>query len=150
MKMIKKILMAHDSSEVSWKAFEWAADMAKKYNAELTVVHVIDTRVIPPIEHKDVILKPLKERAEKLEKEVKEKAKEFDLDVDFVVREGSPVDEITKTAMEKDVDLVVLGSRGLGNVSGYLLGSVSTKIVITCRKSVLIVKPEAPAASPLK
>ncbi len=148
--MIKKILMAHDSSEVSWKAFEWALDLAKKYNAELYVVQVIDTRVIPPIEHKDVVVKPLIERAEKLKKEVSEKLENANVKGEFIVKEGSPVNEIAKTAEEKDVDLVVVGSRGLGNVSGFLLGSVSTKLVITCKKSIMVVKPEAPAATPLK
>jgi nucleotide-binding universal stress UspA family protein len=148
--MISKILMAHDSSQVSWKAFEWALDLAKKYSAELIVVHVIDTRVIPPIEHKEVVIKPLKERAEKLGGEVITKMKEAGVKGEYIVKEGSPVDEIAKTAEERGADLVVVGSRGLGNVSGFLLGSVSTKLVITCKKSVMVVKPEAPAASPLK
>jgi len=148
--LINKILVAHDSSEVSWKAFEWALDLAKKYSAELYVIHVIDTKLIPPIEHKDVILKPLKERAEKLRKDVSDKLEGSGLKWEFVLREGSPVDEIAKTAEEKDVDLVVLGSRGLGNVSGFLLGSVSTKVVITCKKSVMVVKPNVPPATPLK
>ena len=148
--MIKKILMAHDSSEVSWKAFEWAVDLATKYSAELYVLHVIDTTLIPPIEHKDVILKPLKERAEKLQNDVKEKLKATNLKWEFILKEGSPVDKIAETAEEKDVDLVVLGSRGLGNVGGFLLGSVSTKVVITCKKSVMVVKPNVPPATSLK
>ncbi len=146
---IKKILMAHDSSLCSWYAFEAAADLAKKYGAELYVVHVIDTTVIPDIPHKDLLIKPLKERAERLEKELMEKSKELGVEVKYIVKEGKPVDKILETAEELDVDLVVLGSRGLGT-SGYLLGSVSTKVVVACKRSVFIARrKDVPAASKL-
>ncbi len=148
--MFKKILMAHDSSLCSWKAFEVALDLAKKYGAKLYVLHAIDTSVIPNIEHKDVLLKPLEERAEKLEEEVKKKLEEAGVEGEFIKVYDNPVSAITKKAEELDVDLVVLGARGLGIVSGYLLGSVSTKVVLTCKKSVLVVKANVPAASPLK
>ena len=147
--MFEKILVGHDSSEVSQKAFEVALDIAKKYGSEVVVVHVIDTRSIPNIPHMDVIIRPLKERAEKLEKLVKETFEREGIKGKFVLREGSPVDEIAKLAEEENADLVVVGSRGLGNVSGYLLGSVSTKLVITCKKNVLVVKPQVAAASKL-
>lgn len=146
---IKKILMAHDSSLCGWYAFEIAADLAKKYNAELYVLHVIDTTIIPDIPHKDLLLKPLKERAEKLEKEVLEKAKELGVELKYIVKEGKPVNKILETAEEIDADLVVLGSRGLGT-SGYLLGSVSTKVIVACKRSVLIARrKDVPAASKL-
>ena len=146
--MFKKILIGHDDSPHAWEAFKVAADLAKKYGAKLYVVHVIDTRAIPvPAE---VIVKPLRERAERLAKEIEEKKKELGLDIEYIVREGSPVEELSKVAEEKDVDLVVVGSRGLGMVSGYLLGSTSTKIAIACKKNVLIVKPKAETVTPLK
>jgi len=146
---IKKILMAHDSSLCGWYAFEVAADLAKKYNAELYVLHVVDTTVVPDIPHKDLLLKPLKERAERLAKELEEKSKELGVEVKYIVKDGKPVDKILETAEELDVDLVVLGSRGLG-MSGYLLGSVSTKVVVACKRSVLVArKKEVPAASKL-
>lgn len=147
--MFKKILMAHDSSLCGWKAFEVAVDLAKKYGAKLYVLHAIDVTAIPDIPHREVLLKPLEERAKKLEGEVKKKLEEAGIEGEFIVVRDRPVDAIVKKAEELDVDLVVLGARGLGLVSGYLLGSVSTKVVLTCKKSVLVVKGKAPAASPL-
>jgi len=147
--MFKKILMAHDSSLCGWKAFEVALDLAKKYGAELIVLHAIDVSAIPDIPHKDVLIKPLEERAKKLEEEVKKKLEEAGVKGEFIAVREKPVDAIVKKADELGVDLVVLGARGLGIVSGYLLGSVSTKVVLTCKKSVLVVKGDVPAASPL-
>ncbi|HIH90368.1 universal stress protein [Ignicoccus hospitalis] len=147
--MFKKILMAHDSSLCGWKAFEVALDLAKKYGAKLYVVHAVDTTAIPDIPHKDVLVKPLLERAEKLKGEVEEKLKEAGVEGEFIVVHDNPVNAIVKKAEDLDVDLVVMGARGAGPVGGYLLGSVSTRVLLTCNRSVLVVKGKAPAASKL-
>ncbi|NPA84398.1 MAG: universal stress protein [Crenarchaeota archaeon] len=147
--MFKRILMAHDSSLCGWNAFDVALDLARKYGAELIVLHAIDTSSVPDIPHKDVLIKPLEERAKKLEEEVKKRLEESGIRGKFVVVRDRPVDAIVRSAEEYGADLIVLGARGLGIVSGYLLGSVSTKVVLTSKKSVLVVKGDAPAASRL-
>jgi len=147
--LFKRILMAHDSSLCGWNAFDVALDLARKYGAELIVLHAIDTSSVPDIPHKDVLIKPLEERAKKLEEEVKKRLEESGIRGKFVVVRDRPVDAIVRSAEEYGADLIVLGARGLGIVSGYLLGSVSTKVVLTSKKSVLVVKGDAPAASRL-
>ena len=64
---------------------------------------------------------------------VAESAKQFALEhgstrVRAFAKSGPPARTIVKFAKEKDIDLIVLGSRGLGDVEGYLLGSVSHKV----------------------
>jgi len=61
--------------------------------------------------------------------EVENRARSLDLaGVKTVAREGQPARPIVEYAKEHDVDLIVLGSRGLGDIGGMLLGSVSHKV----------------------
>jgi nucleotide-binding universal stress UspA family protein len=51
-----------------------------------------------------------------------------------------PADEIMKTAQEENVDLIVVGSRGLTEVKAFLLGSVSSKVSHRSKCPILIIK----------
>jgi len=55
------------------------------------------------------------------------------------VKNGPPARSIVAFAREHDVDLIVLGSRGLGSIEGYLLGSVSHKVTGLAECPVLVV-----------
>lgn len=56
---------------------------------------------------------------------------------------GSPVDKICSYAEEVDADLVIVGNRGLSNIGGLVLGSVSERVVHKCSRSVLVARGEA-------
>jgi len=53
---------------------------------------------------------------------------------------GNPADEVLKTAEGHEADLIVTGAKGLGAVSRFLLGSVSTRVVQHAQCSVLVVR----------
>lgn len=53
---------------------------------------------------------------------------------------GLPAEQLIQTADEEGVDLIVAGSRGLGAVQGWLLGSVSRQLVHSAEGPVLIVR----------
>lgn len=55
--------------------------------------------------------------------------------------EGSPAEVILDLARSRDVDLIVVGSRGLGPAKGSLLGSVSSEIVQKADRPVLVARP---------
>ena len=55
---------------------------------------------------------------------------------------GSVVDKICECAAEVNADIVLVGSRGLGNIGSLVLGSVSERVVHKCPRSVLVVKGE--------
>ena len=57
--------------------------------------------------------------------------------------EGSPVEAVLELARSRNVDLIVVGSRGLGAVKGSLLGSVSSAIVHHADRPVLVARPVA-------
>jgi nucleotide-binding universal stress UspA family protein len=63
-----------------------------------------------------------------------------DIEVKTRLEEGRPSDVIVKVARVEDVDLIVLGSRGLGGITGTILGSTSQAVVHSCTKPILIVK----------
>ena len=56
------------------------------------------------------------------------------------VENGDPADRICRCADEENVDLVIVGNRGLGSVGGLVLGSVSEKIVRKSTRTVMVVK----------
>jgi nucleotide-binding universal stress UspA family protein len=53
---------------------------------------------------------------------------------------GNIVDKVCECAEEVNADLVLVGSRGLGNIGSLVLGSVSERVVHKCQRSVLVVK----------
>lgn len=65
------------------------------------------------------------------------------------VLEGNAGDELLRVAEEEKVDLILVGSRGLGAVASFLLGSVARKLVTGARSSVLVVHP-FPDTTPLE
>lgn len=67
--------------------------------------------------------------------------------VETAVRRGSPADEIVHCAREGRVGLIVLGSRGWGQVHAVLLGSVSERVLHTAPCPVLIARPTGTQAS---
>ncbi len=72
-----------------------------------------------------------------------ETAKAFvgvDAGVSRVYREGDPAGEIIKAAKEHKADLIVMGSRGLGQIGGLILGSVSERVLHGAHGPVLIVR----------
>jgi len=143
---MKKILVATDGSQKSKHAMEEAASLAKALDAEITVLSVSqDTQFYIGDQtfgsgHMFVI----QEDIEKAVKQILKKASEFfsekGLEVKTVLGKGYPADVICETAEDGDFDLVVMGSRGLGSIKGFILGSVSSRVAHHCKKSVLIVK----------
>jgi nucleotide-binding universal stress UspA family protein len=66
--------------------------------------------------------------------------------VETAVRRGSPADEIVRCATESGAGLIVMGSRGWGEMHAVLLGSVSERVLHTAPCPVLIVRPTATRA----
>jgi nucleotide-binding universal stress UspA family protein len=65
------------------------------------------------------------------------------------ILEGSPAEEILKLAEAHDADLIVIGSRGRGAITGTILGSVSSDVVHRSGRPVLVARPRARARDPV-
>ena len=154
---VKKILYATDLTKNSAYAFFYAADMAKRYNAKIVILHSVE-----PVGHiysegmtdriEEILQRSKKkERVTDLE-EIKKYLQEFckrtetqmgapcvELVSKILVPLGHPVEEILKAADEESCDAIVLGTHGKGFLRQTFLGSVAGSVLERTRKPVLII-----------
>ena len=140
MRMIKTILVPTDGSDHSEKAVGFAADLAEKYGAKVHLLHVLrdpgsanippDLRSYARIEHvqvtqREVIREIANEILEKAEHTAREHgAKEVESSIEI----GSPAEWILDAARAREADLIVMGTRGLGDFQGLIMGSTAHKV----------------------
>ncbi len=153
--MYEKILVALDGSEPSNNALEHAVSMATNFNAKLIILGVIQ-RVMIPIFPKEgfggIPFSSSEDMAQYQEKlrevyqsvlddaMIRVKEEHPGLLVEVVLKEGRPSATITDFAENEGVDLIVMGSKGIGRYTGWILGSTSRRVVESCTKPVIIVK----------
>ncbi|MCP1336773.1 universal stress protein [Futiania mangrovi] len=147
--MFERILVPVDGSTHSFKALDLAVDLAEKYGAELFVLNVYRhhsqyesshslVRARVPVEPPDNALRDV---AKEIVGQAVSHAKAKGIGkVTGLVRRGQPARTIVQTAKEKAADVIVMGNRGLGDVSGFLLGSVSHKVSSLVECTVITVK----------
>lgn len=134
--MSKIIVVPVDGSDQSKKALDFSVDLALHYPAELKLIYVTEPFVVEDVFSMSTIAMPVDMddlSLEKYGKEVLDKAENIvrDLGVKNVskkVLRGDPAKAIVAFSEEAQADMIVIGSRGLGNVSGIFLGSVSKKV----------------------
>lgn len=139
------VLVAVDGSEPAEWAFRKGIEVAKRNDATLNLVHVVDTSHYRGIELYDVnFTKKAIKHAEELLDGYVQKAKEHGLDkVDTLVEEGSAKTVITKHAAKKvNADLIICGATGINAVERMFLGSVSEHITRHAECDVLVVRTE--------
>jgi nucleotide-binding universal stress UspA family protein len=155
---IKKILCPTDLSKNARYAFGYAASIANRYGAGVTILHVLEepspvalgmvTDIVGKErwenmrkERQDSVVQTLKARLQDFCEEVSEElpACPFIVD-DILVKVGHPVDVILAEREKGDCDLVVMGSRGRGLVSGAVMGSTSKRVLRRCKKPVLVIR----------
>jgi nucleotide-binding universal stress UspA family protein len=139
----KNILVAIDGSKEADWAFKKGVEIAKRNQASLLLVHVIDTRSFALIEAYDTVIG---ERAEKLAKDMLEnyhkQAVDSGLtDVQFEITFGSPKVTIPRDVAKKhNVDLIICGATGMNVVERFFIGSVSEHITRYASCDVLVVR----------
>ena len=147
--MYKKILVATDGSEPAKHAAEYAATEAEKWDAKLLILTVVppQTAIYAGMggydnaftaEHEKVITSSHVGVLEDAKNSLKEKYPK--LKVSTQLKKGYVPTKILKASEETEVDLIVIGSRGLGGLTGWFLGSVTNHVVNHCTKPILVVK----------
>jgi nucleotide-binding universal stress UspA family protein len=137
----KRILIAYDGSAHSQRALECAQDLAKQYGAQLVLVHAFHPI---PREWGRPFLEEAETHAIKAGEGVMQEAKSrlgsTNLQVVTEMLEGPPAEAILRVAEARECDLIVMGSRGLGELRAVLLGSVSERVLHHSTVPVLVVK----------
>ena len=165
---VKKILYATDLSENARYAFAYAVSLADLYNAAITILHVLPE--VPELLDQSVIGYISAERWEEIKSQQLEEAKEaligkrrehlavkeallqFSEDVkqqqqgagfttdEVIVVRGNPVEEIIKNAEERNCELIVMGTHGLGTLADAMLGSTARRVIRRSKMPVLVVR----------
>lgn len=141
--MFKKILVTTDISDFSRRALSTALEVAKKFNAEIELLHVVPLAADFLISEASYGVAVDQDELDKSGEMVLETSLEgVKIDVPFKKKiiAGHPVIEILKEIENEDIDLVVMGHRGYGAISGSLMGSVSQRVLHKAKCPVLIVK----------
>ncbi|MGB9669410.1 MAG: universal stress protein [Anaerolineales bacterium] len=139
--MFQKIVLGIDGSEHALRAAKVAGELARSMNAQLIVVTAYDPipSYIGEPNLQEAISARLHEANAILEKGVKEVG-EVPAGVESEAIEGSAAEVVLDVARVRGADLIVVGSRGLGKLSGLLLGSQSQKIIQHATCPVLVVR----------
>ena len=138
--MVKNMLVPVDGSEGSDRAIEQAITLASACGAKLNFLYVAN---INQLAINACLSDAILEAVTKAGSVILDRAMEMvpeGVDKEAFSETGSPAVVILDFAMDNDMDLIVMGSRGLGVVKGVLLGSVSHYIVEQSKCPVLVVK----------
>lgn len=151
--MISKILVAIDGSESAWKALDLACDLATQYDAKVIALHVVPYEPLPQalrafasaehirLEEENARFHYSRTLGDNLTREAERRARDKGVtSVAGRTDEGRPADSILATAEEEDVDMIVVGCRGLSDAKALVLGSVSHKVANHARCTCLTVK----------
>ena len=147
---IRGILVPVDFSECSEKAFSWALEMAEKWKATVTVLHVVPTPPYSPVvmgsyfdpsAFESNLLAEAEDNAHAL---IDRHAKRS-VPTGIKVCVGEPFHDICRIAEEDQFDLIVMGSHGRTGLPHIVLGSVAERVVRHAPCPVLVVGKRAPS-----
>lgn len=155
-----KVLCAVDGSEFSNRAIEAVGTLFHQSLKELRLIHVMDDLHLKQGLKKEgvkamnmkKILVALEDDAKKILESSKQKAalaisqsttKPF-ISIKSFLGHGHVTETIINEAQRRKTDIIVMGSRGLSDIKGYLMGSVSRKVLVHAPCSVLTVKDPIP------
>jgi nucleotide-binding universal stress UspA family protein len=130
---LERILVCVDGSEHSIVALDYITKLAQEMGSKITVINVEERKLY------DMSPKTAVEGGQLVISHALSAIGKPDLPVEKRVEFGVTSDVLVEVAEKEGIDLIVMGSRGLGTVRRFLLGSVSDDVSQKARTSVLIV-----------
>ncbi|WP_262064167.1 universal stress protein [Streptomyces sp. STR69] len=140
--MVRSVVAGLDGSPESRAAAEWAAREAELRGLPLKIVHVWEPAPDPLAQAPLMGAETQQHWSERIPREAGEGLRRRHPGVDITVQQvtGTPSDALVDAA--KDAELLVLGSRGLSGVGGFLVGSVGLSVVARAELPVILVRAE--------
>ena len=137
-----RILIPTDGSADANYAAKKGLSLAKKIHAkEVIALYVKDLSYLYNTPEDDTIFlinSGLTEEGKKILAEVKQAGQEIGVDVETLIVEGHPADEILNIAEDRNIDIIVMGTLGRSGISRLLMGSVAEKVTRHANCSVFI------------
>lgn len=156
--VFKNILYTTDMSDTSNYAFSYAASLANRYDALITIMHILKNPM-PTSENlvtnvlgekkwletldsnKTLVIEKIRSRLEKFCNETKAELSSCPfLMKEVIVKIGNPVEAILQEVDDKNYDLIIMGAHGHGGFAGAVMGSVSRRVLRRSQTPVLVVR----------
>ncbi len=139
-KGIRQILTPVDGSVRSQRVVERSIEMAETFQAKIILLHA--RHKVPDIlgePYYQKVFNNFAKQAEMTTAPLKKLLEESGVDHELLILEGDPAQAIAVAVEEEKCDLVVMGTRGLSDLKGMALGSVSHKVLHAVDCMVLLV-----------
>jgi nucleotide-binding universal stress UspA family protein len=142
----RHILAPTDFSEYSKKAVVSALELARKFGAKLTILHVVELPPYPVEGYASpgvtaTFLEDLERQATQDLAQLVPEAESSNVEVVRLVAVGSPYRKIIDTAEAEQVDLIVMATAGRTGFSHLVMGSIAERVVRTATCPVLTIRP---------
>jgi nucleotide-binding universal stress UspA family protein len=144
---LRRIMLATDLSPATDLATDWAFELARRSDAALLIVSVIDPDdLILPGGGFRVRVDQVRDRREAAAQRLVERGRDLGVAVSFLVWTGAPGESIVAAAESEGVDMVLVGAHTRGRLGRLVMGSVSEYVARHATCPVLIVR-ELPETS---
>ncbi len=140
---LHKILAATDFSSTASAGVDWATELAVTHGASINLVHalLVPSRATDFVPSPPDFTEALQEAASGKLNEITSRVRQRGAEVTAELKLGVPSQVILDTAVQQEVDLVVIGTRGLSGLRHLLLGSTAERVVQHAHCPVLTVHP---------
>ena len=138
--MFKRILIAYDGSEPAVKAFDYALDLASKYQASLDVLAIARPPDFAEDVETEALLETVQEHFQERFAQLRERADRAGVTSEFNVVVGHPAEQIVMESERKSIDLILVGHRGKGLFERWLIGSVARVVIAYAHCAVMVVR----------
>lgn len=138
---IRRVLLATDLSPTSDLATDWAFDLARRNDAALLIVSVIDPRELRlPGGGFRARVDQVRDHREAIAQQLVERGRRLSVPVTFLVWTGEPGESIVAAAEAEDADVILVGAHSRGAIGRLLMGSVSEHVARHAPCPVLVVR----------
>ncbi len=142
-----KILIPVDFSDTSLLAIKHAAYIAQKSHGHLYLLHVVNSHFMAqnmfmPVVNLDQ--SGIESKAsQKLEQLAESMRTDFNVNIDIIIRTGSPSTEVVKVAKEIAASLIIMGTHGYSPIQEIMIGSVALKVITRSPAPTMVMRSEA-------